>query len=93
MTDRNRKLNDYNEQLRLLDERFENALNRRKETFERSAAEEKEDAAAALRRKYVENRFAVKRLPQVAARRVFPAERCVPPFAAAPRITKRGAKI
>ena len=67
MTDRNRKLNDYNEQLRLLDERFENALNRRKETFERSAAEEREDAAAALRRKYVENRFAVKRLPQVAA--------------------------
>ena len=59
MTDRNRKLNDYNEQLRLLDERFENALNRRKETFERSAAEARQDAAAALRRKYVENRFAV----------------------------------
>lgn len=61
------KLNEYNEQLRLLNQSFENAQSRRRETYDRSAAEKQEDAAAALRKKYVENRFAVKRLPQVAA--------------------------
>ena len=67
MTDRNRKRKEYDEQVKMLDQNFAAAQNRRSEAYNRSAAAEQEDAAAALRKKYVENRFAVKRLPQVAA--------------------------
>lgn len=65
----NPRQSDYEEQLRLLNEKLKNSGERRKATYERSSAEEREDAAAALRKKYIENRFAVKRLPQVSATR------------------------
>ena len=67
MTDRNQKRKEYDEQVKMLDQNFAAAQNRRSEAYNRSAAAEQEDAAAALRKKYVENRFSVKRLPQVAA--------------------------
>lgn len=67
MTDRNQKRKEYDEQVKMLDQNFAAAQNRRSEAYNRSAAAEQEDAAAALRKKYVENRFTVKRLPQVAA--------------------------
>ncbi len=67
MTDRNQKRKEYDEQLQLLGQSFAAAQSRRSEAYSRAAAAEQEDAAAALRKKYVENRFAVKRLPQVAA--------------------------
>ena len=67
MTDRNQKRKEYDEQVKMLDQNFAAAQNRRSEAYNRSAAAEQEDTAAALRKKYVENRFTVKRLPQVAA--------------------------
>lgn len=67
MTDRNRKRKEYDEQVKMLDQNFAAAQNRRSEAYNRTAAAEREDAEAALRKKYVENRFTVKRLPQVAA--------------------------
>lgn len=69
MTDRNQKRKEYDEQVQMLGQNLAAAQNRRSESYNRSAAAEQEDAAAALRKKYVENRFAVKRLPQVAAAR------------------------
>ena len=67
MTDRNWKRKEYDEQVKMLDQNFAAAQNRRSESYNRTAAAEREDAEAALRKKYVENRFTVKRLPQVAA--------------------------
>ena len=50
MIDRNRKRKEYDEQVKMLDQNFAAAQNRRSESYNRTAAAEREDAEAALRR-------------------------------------------
>lgn len=61
------KNKQYQEELQLLDEKLQNSAARRKETLDRASSAEREDTEAALRQKYVENRLALKRMPQIAA--------------------------
>lgn len=61
------KYQEYSEQKRLLDEKLASSAARRQETFDRSAAESEEDAAKALRGKYIANRTSARQLPQIAA--------------------------
>lgn len=49
MTDRNRKRKEYDEQVKMLDQNFAAAQNRRSEAYNRTAAAEREDAEAAAK--------------------------------------------
>ncbi len=60
-------ISGYNEEKNALDSRLAAASARRKAKLDRERAETEEEAAKALRSKYIETRFSSKRLPQIAA--------------------------